>query len=464
MAKKFSIPVIKCKKVCFIISSLLFVASLVGIFVFGFNLGIDFDSGITQTVQVAPSGMKLSFKANKSAVLSANSEGFSLELRDAEGVTKNFYGFSEYPTVGALASELQKVEGLKAEVFDASLLTANAVTGFGFPATLTSSGFIVNFESDDELVSISQMREALSQIKGVKVQTVGSSKDQVYQIRVKLENEEQTKVTEAAIKEGLAKSFGENTAVILENNFIGAKFSSSLLSNSLLAVAVAVALILIYVWIRFELGYAISSVVALVHDVVLMLGFVFVMKFEVSSTTIAAVLTIIGYSLNNTIVIFDRVREKVKIQLSDTEHEKLTLAQMVDLSVSESLSRTTISSVTTLLAVIPLCIFSTGDINYFAWSLLFGIVVGTYSSNFIAPALLYQLSSIKGLDPTVLREKKSLSDEDSASYLLDEDFKKAQKVQKLKMEEQKAQKLELQQKRVEQKKAAKLKIIENEDK
>ena len=137
-----------------------------------------------------------------------------------------------------------------------------------------------------------------------------------------------------------------------------------------------------YIWFRFKLGFAISAITALGHDVLIMLGFIGTIGLEVSTTTIAAVLTIIGYSLNDTIVVFDRVRENQSL----LKGERFDI--VVNTSITQSLSRTLITSLTTLLAVLALYLFGTGSIKDFALNLIVGILVGTYSSIFIASPVL----------------------------------------------------------------------------
>jgi len=278
------------------------------------------------------------------------------------------------------------------------------------------SGVSVSVRIDDSDASISDVRGALSSIEGVRVQNVGSSDDGRYQIRVKLSGDQTQREVENLINYLLGKSFGSYT--ILETSFIGAKFSSSLITGSVKAVAIALGLILIYVWIRFKVAYAISAIMALMHDVLLMLGFISLTGFEISSTTIAAILTIIGYSLNNTIVIFDRVRESIK----GNHNQELTA--VMDYGVNSSLSRTTFSSVTTLLAVIPLAILANGDVRSFAICMLFGVVVGTYSSNFLATNVLYLLGKTGSLDILKVEEEEDLSDAAMARRMLGEEPKK----------------------------------------
>ena len=278
------------------------------------------------------------------------------------------------------------------------------------------SGLSVSVKIEDAGVQIADVRSAVSSIEGVRVQNVGSSDDGRYQIRVKLPEGTNQRSAENMINSLLAARFGNFS--MLESSFIGAKFSSSLITGSVKAVAIALALILVYVWIRFKVAYAIGSIIALMHDVLLMLGFISLTGFEISSTTIAAILTIIGYSLNNTIVIFDRVRESI-----NNDHNQ-DLSDVMDYGVNSSLSRTTFSSVTTLLAVIPLAILSTGDVRSFAICMIFGVVVGTYSSNFLATNILYSLGRLEVFDILKEDEEEDLSDAALARSMLEEDPKK----------------------------------------
>ena len=278
------------------------------------------------------------------------------------------------------------------------------------------SGLSVSVKIEDAGVQIADVRSAVSSIEGVRVQNVGSSDDGRYQIRVKLPEGTTQRSAENMINSLLAARFGNFS--MLESSFIGAKFSSSLITGSVKAVAIALALILVYVWIRFKVAYAIGSIIALMHDVLLMLGFISLTGFEISSTTIAAILTIIGYSLNNTIVIFDRVRESI-----NNDHNQ-DLSDVMDYGVNSSLSRTTFSSVTTLLAVIPLAILSTGDVRSFAICMIFGVVVGTYSSNFLATNILYSLGHLEVFDILKEDEEEDLSDAALARSMLEEDTKK----------------------------------------
>ena len=291
-----------------------------------------------------------------------------------------------YPTARELATALSALPNITATAVDGSLRTEHLLSGYGFPATLSTTATKLNFQSTGS-TSIEDVREALAGLGNVKVQTVGSAANQTFQVRLGIKDDSTQSSMEEEVKNALASYFGAGNTVVLQSDYIGPKFSATLLSSSILAVLVAMVLILAYVWFRFRFAYAVSSIVALVHDILMMLTIISLFRFEFSSTTIAALLTTIGYSLNNTIVIFDRVRENVQL------NKNVVLSQQIDRSVTQSLSRTIMSGVTTLIAIVPLAIFASGDIQLFAIKMGFGVLFGTYSSNLLAPAMLYWISN-----------------------------------------------------------------------
>lgn len=352
----------------------------------GFNLGIDFEPGLGLRVQVAPSGLAVAYDGSKTARLSVVNGDLSLELRGEDGVHTTTYPASQYPTVQDLAGALNQTEGVSTTVYDGSLDTSKVLSGYGFPAVLGPEPTVVNFAKGSD-ITIDQVRSALSSIEGVRIQTVGAAADQVFQIRAAVpEGETQDSMT-SKVNDALSAAFGANNTVVLQSDFVGPKYSSSLVSGSLAAVAVALALVLVYIWVRFRFAYALSSILALCHDVILMFSFICLMRFEVSSTTVAAALTLIGYSLNNTIVVFDRVRENVKLYPDETR------SQLINQAVTQSWTRTMYSTITTLVAILPLAFLSTGDVQLFAIEMIFGLVVGTFSSNFLAPVFFVWLSN-----------------------------------------------------------------------
>lgn len=385
MLKK-DIPVIKLRWYSWALAGVLLLAGVISLVAFGgFNLGVDFESGLSQRIQVAPVGLEVTYSGNKDAVLSISGSALSLEVRGDEGVSTTSFRFAAYPTAKDLASALAGVAQVSATAVDGSLKSEDLLSGYGFPATLSATPTRLNFQSTGN-ASIEDVRSALSALGNVKVQTVGSSASQTFQVRLGIKDNSTQSSMEDEVKAALAAHFGEGNVVVLQSDYIGPKFSATLLSSSILAIVVAMALILIYVWFRFRFAYAVSSLIALLHDILMMLTVISLLRLEFSSTTIAALLTIIGYSLNNTIVIFDRVRENVML------NKDASLAAHINRSVTQSMSRTIMSAVTTLVAILPLAIFASGDIQLFAVNMGFGILFGTFSSNLLAPAMLYWIS------------------------------------------------------------------------
>ncbi|MFA6935025.1 MAG: protein translocase subunit SecF, partial [Sphaerochaetaceae bacterium] len=259
MARLERIPVVRSRWLIVGFSALLILLSAALLFIKGFNLGIDFESGLSQRVQVAPSGLKVSFEGSQGAKLSVSDGHLVLEIRDSGGVKASTFALEG--SVADLAKAMEAVDGIDVTVIDPSLDASLLITGFGFPATLTQSPFVLNFAaSDGSLVTIDLVRKALSDLRNVKVQSVGEAIDQVYQIRIGLEDGADSQALEKQVSGMLDAAFGPDEVVTLESSYIGAKFSASLITGSLKAVGIAVALILVYVWLRFELAYAIGSV------------------------------------------------------------------------------------------------------------------------------------------------------------------------------------------------------------
>lgn len=399
---KVKLNVIKYRYITLIPAILILIAGIVCFFTLGFNKSIDFEAGLSERIQIAPVGLTVSYSGPSSAVLSADAGTLRLTLRSSDGVSVTNYPSASYPTVAELASALDSVDGVTASAVDGSLLTEDLVAGAGLPATLTTTPVRLNFATEGRDILIEDIRNALSSIEGVNVQVVGAASDGIFQIKLKTDEGESQSSAEARVRTLLGDAFSPEQVVILQSDFVGPKFSASLLASSVKAVLIAVALILVYIWVRFRFAYAISSIIALCHDVLMMLSFILIFRLEVSSTTVAAVLTIIGYSLNNTIVIFDRVRENVTLM------KGAKVDEIINTSVSQSLTRTIITTVTTLFAIVPLAIFGNGSIQVFAIDLTWGLLVGAYSSNFIAPSCLHWLHKVNAID--VVKKKDTNKD------------------------------------------------------
>ena len=180
------------------------------------------------------------------------------------------------------------------------------------------------------------------------------------------------------------KSFDPNISFVSVES-VGPKVSGELIQTAILAVVLAIGAVLIYIWLRFEWQFAQGAVVALIHDVFLTIGVFSVLQIKFDLAIIAALLTIVGYSLNDTVVVFDRVRENLR------KYKKRPLKEVLNISINETLSRTIVTSFTTLLALIALFVLGGDVIRGFVFAMIWGVIVGTYSSVFIAAATLLRL-------------------------------------------------------------------------
>ncbi len=215
----------------------------------------------------------------------------------------------------------------------------------------------------------------------VALQTFGQDTDVLIRIeRQQGEDAEQLAVVEI-VKQALDETYGPGISY-RRAEFVGPKVSDELLQDGLLAIGLALVLVLIYIWLRFEWQYGIGAIVALVHDVLLTIGMFAVAGLEVNLSTVAAMLTIVGYSLNDTVVIFDRVRENLR------KYKAMPLSDLLDRSVNDTLARTLMTSVTTLLALFALYFFGGEVIHDFTFAMIWGVVIGTYSTIYIACPIL----------------------------------------------------------------------------
>lgn len=281
---------------------------------------------------------------------------------------------------------MKTIEFLKIRVLAIALSIVGISVLWGL--TFTRGGFNVgvDFKSGLSMTvsfptgapSISELRELLSSVPSIQIQN--AENNEIIIRAAETDDKEFQSITETRITQILMKSYAD--AEVLSSEFVGASYSSAMVRNSILLVFGALLVIMAYLWARFELSYAFSAVLSTIHDVLFVIGFIGALQLEVNAATVAAVLTIIGYSLNDTIVTFDRIRENRYTE------KRLTMRQIIDLSITQTLSRTIITSVTTLLSIVAIVFLATGSVKLFAIEMVFGIIVGTYSSIFIAGASL----------------------------------------------------------------------------
>ncbi len=253
-------------------------------------------------------------------------------------------------------------------------------------------GTLIELRSTDDRINVSSLRDNLNAINlgDVSVKKFGNDTD----FLIKFENNSNKNVIEQ-IKVSLDKSFGNQFDFRRVEN-VGPKVSAELLKSGVIAISIALILMLIYIWIRFEWQFSLGAIAALFHDVIVTLGMFSLLGLEINLSIIAAVLTIVGYSMNDTVVIFDRVRENLK------KYSDIKIFELTNISINETLSRTLITSITTLLALFSIFFFGGEILKGFSLAMIFGVIFGTYSSIYIANTILVRLNVSQ---KTILKEE-----------------------------------------------------------
>ena len=239
----------------------------------------------------------------------------------------------------------------------------------------------------NENISLNNLRTKMNKLNlgEVQLQTIGNENDVV--IRVQDKNGDasiQTKTIEV-----IKNSLKDKSVDYRRTEFVGPKVGDELVNAGIIAVIFSLIGILFYIWLRFQWNFAIGAIIALIHDVILTLGFFSVIQLEFNLATVAAVLTIAGYSINDTVVIYDRIRETMR------KYKQITFDEIINLALNGTLSRTLMTSLTTLLALMALFIFGGVVISSFIIALIWGVIIGTYSSLYVASPLLIFLKADK---------------------------------------------------------------------
>jgi len=258
-------------------------------------------------------------------------------------------------------------------------------------------GFLVEIRSKNGPADIQTLREQLGQLNlgDVSLQEFGVDTDVL--IRVQSQNLEDSEslsdVDKAAV--ALVQSTLGEEYTIRRTEYVGAVVGGELRQKALWAIIAAIGAIMIYIWFRFEWPFAVSAIIALSHDVITTVGLFSITGFEFNLATVAALLTIAGYSINDTVVVFDRVRDNLK------RFKSLSIPEILNISLNDTLNRTVMTSVTTLIALISIGIFGGAVLGDFALAMIWGIVIGTYSSIFVAVGTLVWFNLMPDDDETV---------------------------------------------------------------
>tara|TARA_B100000315_G_scaffold144658_1_gene133575 strand:- start:344 stop:1261 length:918 start_codon:yes stop_codon:yes gene_type:complete len=254
-------------------------------------------------------------------------------------------------------------------------------------------GTLIEIRTENSNINIAEIRQSFLNMNlgDVTVKKFGQKNDYLVKIEMKdTDNENFIK----SINDKLSSDLGSQINFRRVEN-VGPKVSNELLRDGLLAISLSLAAMLFYIWIRFEWQFSLGAILALVHDVIVTLGIFSLLTYEINLSIVAAVLTIVGYSMNDTVVIFDRIRENLK------KYSKISTSDICDTSINETLSRTLITSVTTLLALLSIYIFGGEILKGFSFAMIIGVIVGTYSSIFVAAPIL---NYTKVTQKTVLKE------------------------------------------------------------
>ena len=244
-------------------------------------------------------------------------------------------------------------------------------------------GTLIEIKKEKEL-SIAEIRSQLSELNigDIQIQTFGS--DDIILIRIENSTNLTTNADMSSIE--LIRSSLGNNVIIQRTEIVGPKVSSELIQKGIIAIIIAVFLMLFYIWIRFEWQFSIGAVTALIHDVMITMGIFSFLQIEFNLSIIAALLTIIGYSMNDTVVVYDRIRENLR------KYKQMNIFELINQSLNETMSRTLLTSVTTLLALFSLYFLGGEVLKGFTLAMIIGVFIGTYSSVFIASQIILYLN------------------------------------------------------------------------
>ena len=255
-------------------------------------------------------------------------------------------------------------------------------------------GTLIEIRTENSNVNIGEIRQSFMKknLGDVNVKKFGKENDYLVKFEVKKSNDDNFILS---INNKLSSDLGSEINFRRVEN-VGPKVSNELLKSGLLAISLSLAAMLLYIWIRFEWQFSVGAIAALLHDVIITVGFFSILSYEINLSIVAAILTIVGYSMNDTVVIFDRIRENLK------KFSKISISDISNKSTNETLSRTLITSVTTLLALFSIYFFGGQILKGFSFAMIIGVIIGTYSSIFVAaPVLKYT----KVTQKTVLKEE-----------------------------------------------------------
>ncbi|MFO1160635.1 MAG: protein translocase subunit SecF [Reyranellaceae bacterium] len=366
------------------ISTLINVLSLAGVFIFGLNFGIDFEGGIAVQVRAKQGTIHLD------------------ELRHTVGALGvGEVSLQEFGDASTALIRVQRQEGNAQCVTNADrVLKHRAGNGWLVKPGAAGTGD-VEFTAPSAL-DAAGWRDAVSRV-GLTVQERQLPRGSVNTAKVEMTPDQRAEWCQQVAIKLVEDAIGDKYE-LRGTESVGPKIGEELMRNGILAVLATLAAIAIYVWFRFEWQFGVGALVALLHDVISTVGLFVVLRLDFSLTALAALLTIAGYSINDTVVIFDRVRENMR------RYKKMGLIELLNFSINETLARTLMTSGTVFVAVLALVLFGGPVLYSFSVAMLWGVIVGTYSSIWIASATLVYLN----LRPEQLRRDEEKAEKAKA--------------------------------------------------
>lgn len=366
-----------------IISIAIIIFGVVGFVTRGINFGIDFKPGLVEEVRIAPVSVELTYSGSAKVTADIAKTSFDLIISGsgAENETKVF-AYSEYATVKDIVDALNGVDYVSAVLkTDGSEPSSLLFVSSDVSTQLSENPLYLYAAPED--VTTDDVRNALAELSGISVKAIGDKNSASYQIRMaEPEGDASGTDLQGEVLSALSAKFGENTVTVVKTDFIGSSFSKSIAMRTVILLIATFILIWAYAALRFHWDFALGAIVALVHDALIMFTFIIWTRMEFSAMVFAAVLTIVGYSINDTVVILDRVRSNLRVTKVKTFNE------LLDRSLSDTLGRSIITTFTTLIAVVALFIFTSGAIKDFALALIVGLLSGCYSSLWISSGFI----------------------------------------------------------------------------
>lgn len=374
-----------------ILSGLIICAGIAGVCIKGINFGIDFRPGLIEEVRIASPAVEVKYDGTATVSLEVSTTELDVIVSGtgAENETYEF-PFGKYSTVQAVAEGMNSIEGVSAVV-----KTNGSADSYGFylnsaaSAKLSAGVPLYLYVPDTtSAVKIDDIRATVSNVSGVLVKEMGTEENRSYQIRAQIAgnesdaNKSENEILQENIVQALQNKYGKENVAVVKTDFVGSSMSSSTTLKAALLAFFTILLIWLYATIRFHWDFALGAIVALFHDCLIMFTFISWFQIEFSTTTLAAVLTIFGYSINATVVILDRVRYNLKAVQTNKFND------ILDTALSETLTRSIITTITTLFASISLLVFTKGSIHDFAIVLTIGLISGCYSSIFISSGFI----------------------------------------------------------------------------